>query len=129
MNVPIEAIAVIGKQNDPILIKKFKTDAETNLKYDFIAHSCCDIINELVLTGKDLYLGLLCCMEDIACYGYCTNTKLKFIIMLTLQDKSIADSKIRALFEKMHEEYIYMNFNLLGTGLSAKFINCLEQLG
>ena len=98
-SVPIEAIAIIGKSNQPIYIKKYKTDQETNLKYDFIAHCCTDIIDTRTSTkSKDLYLGLLCCMEDISCFGYVTNTKLKIVLMVTVQDKTIRDASVRTVF-------------------------------
>ena len=99
MSIPIEAIAIIGKQNQPIYIKKYKSDQETNLKYDFIAHCCTDIIETRSSSkSKDLYLGLLACMEDVSCFGYITNTKLKIVLMVTVQDKTIRDASVRNLF-------------------------------
>ena len=112
MSVPLEAIAIIGKSNQPIYIKKYKQDQETNLKYDFISHCCIDIIDSLSASkSKDLYLGLLCCMEDVACFGYITNSKIKMVLMVTVQDKTIRDQSVRHLFGLVHNSLAEMIIN------------------
>ncbi|KAI8893985.1 Sedlin [Globomyces pollinis-pini] len=101
--LPIEAIAVIGKDNNPLFIKKCLNQS---LKYDFIAHTTCDIILERVGEKKnDLYLGLLSALEDLAVFGYMSNTGIKFVLMLTMQDATIKDQDVKIVFKQLHEAY------------------------
>jgi hypothetical protein len=43
------------------------------------------------MKAQDMYLGVLFSMEDLSVYGYMTNTKIKFIIVLTVPDVIIKD--------------------------------------
>lgn len=70
----IEAISIIGKNNNPLAIKKFKLTgtSEVDLKYNFISNTMLDVMEER-LSGvggnpikQDLYLGLLSVLEDLA---------------------------------------------------------------
>ncbi|KAJ3292866.1 Trafficking protein particle complex subunit 2-like protein [Rhizoclosmatium sp. JEL0117] len=56
----------------------------------------------------DLYLGLLYCLEDLAVYGFITNTKIKFIIVISMTDSSIKDIEMKNLFRRIHNQYIIL---------------------
>ncbi|CAG8433045.1 6331_t:CDS:2 [Ambispora gerdemannii] len=43
----------------------------------------------------DAYLGLLYAMEDLAVYGYLTNTRVKFVIVLAVPDAIIRDLEMK----------------------------------
>jgi len=43
------------------------------------------------MKAQDMYLGVLFSMEDLSVYGYMTNTKIKFITVLTVPDVIIKD--------------------------------------
>ncbi|RUP51281.1 trafficking protein particle complex 2 [Jimgerdemannia flammicorona] len=107
MNIDVNCIAVIGKQNNPLYIKNFST-THPDLKYHYIAHTSIDVIEERVTQIKtpDVYLGLLYAMEDLAVYGYMTNTRVKFIIVVSVPDAVIKDADMKNLFRRVHTAYI-----------------------
>ena len=56
-----------------------------------------------VVQGKtrlaDLYLGLLYALDDMAVYGFCTNTHTKFLLILriTADSAAVKDQEIRGV--------------------------------
>ncbi len=71
MVLPVEAVAVIGRNSNPLAIKNFKsTSTDDELKYHFIANTMLDVVEERVADTKsgkqDPYLGLLSVLEDLA---------------------------------------------------------------
>lgn len=46
---------------------------------------------------RDLYLGLLYPTEDYKVYGYVTNTKVKFVIVVESSNTQLRDSEIRTV--------------------------------
>ncbi|KAJ3362870.1 hypothetical protein GGF32_005271 [Allomyces javanicus] len=104
----IACIAVVGKQNNPLLIQTFGNAADHELKYHYLAHMSCDYVDEKLRSGSksgDLYLGLLCTIESQNVYGYMTNTRVKFLIVIptTVPTK---DSEVKAAFDVIHSAYI-----------------------
>ncbi|CAG8692776.1 13112_t:CDS:2, partial [Ambispora leptoticha] len=86
--------------NNPLYIRNFST-THPDLKYHYIAHTSCDVIEERVTSGPkttDAYLGLLYAMEDLAVYGYLTNTRVKFVIVLAVPDTIIKDSDMKSVW-------------------------------
>ncbi|RUP44304.1 Sedlin, partial [Jimgerdemannia flammicorona] len=115
-------------------IANFST-THPDLKYHYIAHTSIDVIEErehlrillarfpFVFTDQpndalfkfyivtqiktpDVYLGLLYAMEDLAVYGYMTNTRVKFIIVVSVPDAVIKDADMKNLFRRVHTAYI-----------------------
>ncbi|XJO70625.1 hypothetical protein BDV3_000272 [Batrachochytrium dendrobatidis] len=106
-NPKITGLAVIGKNNNPLYIRNFTN--QPSLKYHFLAHTSCDVLEEKVAPGSknfDLYLGLLYIMEDLSVYGYMTNTRIKFVLMVTVADTAIKDQDIKGIFRKIHSAYV-----------------------
>ncbi|KAG0000890.1 hypothetical protein BGZ65_003983 [Modicella reniformis] len=45
-------------------------------------------------------------MEDLAVYGYMTNTKIKFITVLNMPDVTIKDLDMKNVFRRIHAAYM-----------------------
>ncbi|KAG0212831.1 hypothetical protein BGX28_005487 [Mortierella sp. GBA30] len=107
-NINISCIAIIGKQasNNPLYIKNFNP-SHADLKYHYIAHTSCDVMDErAAMKAQDMYLGVLFSMEDLSVYGYMTNTKIKFITVLTVPDVIIKDLDMKNIFRRIHAAYV-----------------------
>ncbi|XP_033114478.1 trafficking protein particle complex subunit 2-like protein [Anneissia japonica] len=109
-------VAVIAKENYPLYIRTIPTENE--LKFYYTVHTCLDVIEEKILTvGKtinelrELYLGLLYPTEDYKVYGYVTNTKVKFVIVVESSNTQLRDNEIRSKFRKLHNAYVDMLCN------------------
>ncbi|KAG2177921.1 hypothetical protein INT43_003168 [Umbelopsis isabellina] len=136
MSIDINCIAVIGKRNDPLYIKNYSS-SHPDLKYHYIAHTAIDVIEERVLNNQkltDAYLGLLYAMEDLAVYGFMTNTRVKIIIVVAVTDNIIKDADIKAVFIKVHSAYVMHvcnPFHNLDQNFvaSKRFANAVDQIG
>ncbi|KAJ3410793.1 Trafficking protein particle complex subunit 2-like protein [Chytridiales sp. JEL 0842] len=104
----VQCVAVIGKQNNPLYLKTFST-LHKDLKFHYCCHTACDIIEERVSAGSrhtDQYLGLLYAMEDLAVFGFMTNTRVKFIVVIGVVDTAIKDLEMKNLFKRIHSAYV-----------------------
>ncbi|ORX99838.1 Sedlin, partial [Basidiobolus meristosporus CBS 931.73] len=122
--IRINCIAVVGKQNNPLYLKSFDPQ-QPDLKYHYIAHTSCDVIEERAASASktnDLYLGLLYTIDDLAVYGYMTNTRIKFILVLTLRESIIRDAEVRNIFNRIHAAYISLICNPFYEMDNNKFI-------
>ncbi|XP_039248170.1 trafficking protein particle complex subunit 2-like protein [Styela clava] len=107
-------IAVIAKENYPLLIR-CKPGEENELKFHYTVHTSLDVVEEKIAsvgkgsgTSSDLrefYLGLLYPTEDYKVYGYVTNTKVKFVIVVDPSNVQKRDNEIRSMFRKLHNAY------------------------
>ncbi|KAI9090441.1 Sedlin [Phlyctochytrium arcticum] len=125
MQFTTNCVAVIGKTNNPLYIKNFSSTHQ-DLKYHYIAHTSIDIIEERISTNAkhtDQYLGLLFAMEDLAVFGYITNTRIKFIVVIGLADVVIKDQEMKNLFRKIHAAYMNLVSNPFYDPESRKPIN------
>uniref|UniRef100_T1JKP4 Trafficking protein particle complex subunit 2-like protein n=1 Tax=Strigamia maritima TaxID=126957 RepID=T1JKP4_STRMM len=102
-------IAVVGKDNSPLFIKTIPTQDER--RFHYTVHTSLDVVEEKVSAiGKsvadlrELYLGLLYPTEDFKVYGYATNTKCKFVVIVESKT-SLRDNEIRTMFKKLHSGY------------------------
>ena len=58
------------------------------------------------LQSRDLYLGTLFATEKQKVYGYVTNTRIKFILIVDSSNAtSLRDNEIRQMFRKLHTAY------------------------
>ena len=103
-------IAVIGKDNSPKYIKC--ADESLALQFHSKVHTSIDVIEEKLNVGnktavdiRDLYLGLLYTTEEYKIYGYATNTKIKFIIVLPSSNVAQRENDIKMIFKKLHAAY------------------------
>ncbi|CAI2169204.1 16232_t:CDS:2 [Funneliformis geosporum] len=137
-NIKIQCIAIIGKQNNPLYIKNFSI-SHPDLKYHYIAHTSCDVIDERVGAAgpeaADTYLGLLYAMEDLAVYGYITNTRVKFVVVLSVPDAVIKNSDMKNLFRRIHTVYInqvcnpFYNLDGRKSIVSKRFVAAIDAIG
>lgn len=121
-------VAVIAKENYPLYIKTIATDDE--LKFYYTVHTSLDVVEEKISSvGKntndlrELYLGLLYPTEDYKVYGYVTNTKVKFVIVVESSNTSLRDNEIRSMFKKLHNAYVDMlcnPFHIPGETITSK---------
>ncbi|KAJ3020837.1 hypothetical protein HKX48_000137 [Thoreauomyces humboldtii] len=97
-----------ARQNNPLYIKNCST-TYPDLKCHYVAHTSIDLIEERISATKhaDQYLGLLYAMEELAVFGYITNTRVKFIIVTSLvSDVSIKDQDMKNMFRRIHNAYV-----------------------
>uniref|UniRef100_A0A669C7Y5 Trafficking protein particle complex subunit 2-like protein n=2 Tax=Oreochromis TaxID=8139 RepID=A0A669C7Y5_ORENI len=78
----------------------------------FSLHTSLDVVEEKIsAVGKalgdqrELYLGLLYPTEDYKVYGYVTNSKVKFVIVVDSSNTSLRDNEIRSMFRKLHNSF------------------------
>ncbi|XP_045466806.1 trafficking protein particle complex subunit 2-like protein [Harmonia axyridis] len=102
-------VAIIGKDNSPKFIYCSNPDEELNFQYKVL--SSLDIIEEKIngvnkpVDNRELFLGMLYAIETHKIYGYVTNTKIKFIIVVDFSNMALRDNEIRSMFRKIHSEY------------------------
>ncbi|KAK9393430.1 trafficking protein particle complex subunit 2-like [Crotalus adamanteus] len=103
-------IAVIAKENYPFYIKGLPT--ENVLKFHYTVHTSLDVVDEKVsalgkalVDEQDLYLGLLYPTEDYKVYGYVTNSKLKFVLVVDSSNTALRHNEIRRMFRTLRNSY------------------------
>merc|ERR1712059_127194 len=112
-------VAVIGKENSPLYISCSEPSQELNFHYSL--HTSLDVVEEKLtaatvskVSGSDhreLYLGSLNSSENQKVFGYVTNTKIKFIIIVDNTNTSLRDNETRQMFRKLHTAYMNMVTN------------------
>ncbi|XP_026974776.1 trafficking protein particle complex subunit 2-like protein isoform X2 [Sagmatias obliquidens] len=95
-------VAVIAKENYPLYIRSVPTENE--LKFHYMVHTSLDVVDEKIsamgkalVDQRELYLGLL--------YGYVTNSKVKFVMVVDSSNTALRDNEIRSMFRKLHNSY------------------------
>ncbi|XP_078400997.1 trafficking protein particle complex subunit 2-like protein [Cetorhinus maximus] len=85
---------------------------ENELKFHYTVHTSMDVVEEKIsavgkapVDQRELYLGLLYPSEDYKIYGYVTNTKVKFVIVIDSSNIALRDNEIRSMFRKLHNSY------------------------
>ncbi|KDR18458.1 trafficking protein particle complex subunit 2-like protein [Zootermopsis nevadensis] len=103
-------VTVIGKENSPKYISCL--NPELDLQFQYKVHTSLDVVEEkLSSVGKtsgdvrELYLGLLYSTEEHKIFGYVTNTKIKFIIVVESSNTLLRDNEVRTMFRKLHTIY------------------------
>jgi hypothetical protein len=109
-------VAIIAKENYPLFLKT--ASAEKDLKFYYTVHTSLDVVEEKISSVakstndlRELYLGLLYPTEDYRVYGYVTNTKVKFIIIVESSNAALRDNEIRSMFRQLHHAYVDMLCN------------------
>ncbi|XP_055320100.1 trafficking protein particle complex subunit 2-like protein [Sitodiplosis mosellana] len=103
-------IAIIGKDNSPQYIATSDLDKELELQYR--VHAALDVVEEKCAVGqtpsqdsRDLYIGLLYSTEYHKIYGYVTNSKIKFIIVVDSSNTALRENDVRTMFRNLHSLY------------------------
>ncbi|KAL3900994.1 MAG: hypothetical protein SGCHY_000935 [Lobulomycetales sp.] len=119
----IQCIAIIGPQNNLLFIKTFpasvaqpdaaaqqEADRDTRRKFHFLCHTACDVFDTAVASATVAagsgYLGLLYSLEDLAIFGYRTNTRAKLLIVTLVSDRIIKDADVVSKFKQIHTAYV-----------------------
>ena len=108
-------VGVIAKENYPLFIR-CASNIQEETKFHFTLHTSLDVIEEKInSTGKtssvaaqdlrEFYLGQLYPAEDYRIYGYVTNTKVKFILIVEASNTQLRDNDIRSMFRRLHNGY------------------------
>mmetsp|Transcript_17753 Transcript_17753/g.57404 ORF Transcript_17753/g.57404 Transcript_17753/m.57404 type:complete len:139 (+) Transcript_17753:1744-2160(+) len=108
----IVCVAVVGQQNNPLYLESFAGDnGEDALRFHYIVHCALDVIEEKVAAPSkgaaslnETYLGLLYPTEDFNVYGYMSNTRVKFVMVL--DDAEVKDADVRMVFRRFHSAYV-----------------------
>ncbi|XP_055917695.1 trafficking protein particle complex subunit 2-like protein [Eupeodes corollae] len=103
-------ISIIGKDNAPIYLATTDLDKELELQYQ--VHAALDVVEEKCLPtpkatpeSKELYLGLLYTTETHKIYGFVTNTKIKFIIVVDSGNIALRENEVRSMFRNLQILY------------------------
>ncbi|KRT83222.1 hypothetical protein AMK59_3589 [Oryctes borbonicus] len=120
--------AIIGKDNSPKYFTCLNPYDELNLQYKVL--SSLDVVEEKLNSGtksgsdiRELYLGMLYSLETHKIYGYVTNTKIKFVIIVDSTNIAIRDNEIRSMFRKLHSiyaDYVCNPFHIPGDQITSK---------
>jgi len=108
-------VGVIAKENYPLFIR-CASNIKEETKFHFTIHTSLDVIEEKIASvGKsnsvasqdlrEFYLGQLYPAEDYRIYGYVTNTKVKFILIVEASNTQLRDNEVRSMFRRLHNAY------------------------
>lgn len=109
----IVCAAVLGQTNNPLYLEPFqdKGKQEDALKFHYIVHCALDAVEEKVAAPRktvgevfDSYLGMLYPTEDYKVYGYISNTRIKFI--LVVDEMLQKEDEMRMVFKRFHTAYV-----------------------
>ncbi|ESN95910.1 hypothetical protein HELRODRAFT_126817, partial [Helobdella robusta] len=104
-------------QNYPLYFKTIHEDDDLNFFYT--VHTSLDVIEERMTVNvhkntnemREPYLGLLYPTEDYRVYGYVTNTKTKFLILVDSGNNNLRDNEIKMMFRQLHNAYVELMSN------------------
>ncbi|XP_061390883.1 trafficking protein particle complex subunit 2-like protein [Musca vetustissima] len=129
-------VGIIGKDNSPLYLSTTDMDKELELQYR--VHASLDVVEEKCQAGvkgtpetKELYLGQLYATETHKIYGFVTNTKIKFILVIDSGNIALRENEVRAMFRNLHILYtdVCNPFFLPGEHLdSKKFDRAVHKL-
>uniref|UniRef100_A0A8D0RCP4 Trafficking protein particle complex subunit 2-like protein n=1 Tax=Sus scrofa TaxID=9823 RepID=A0A8D0RCP4_PIG len=88
--------------NYPLYIRSVPTENE--LQFHYMLHTSLDVVDEKIsamgkalVDQRELYLGLLYPTEDYKVYGYVTNSKVKFVMVVDSSNTALRDNEIRSV--------------------------------
>ena len=145
-------IAVLDRNSTPLALST--NDPSKELSFHYVVHTSIDVIEEkcnlsstpgvaktsaasvpgntALDQARDLYLGVLYSTEAHKVFGFVTNTKIKFIIIVDSSNTTLRDNEIRQMFRKLHIAYTNLlsnPFYVPGTSIeSKKFFSIIESL-
>ena len=107
-------VAVISKENKPIILQDFRNN--TDITMHFVVYSSLDIIERKIVEIRDVqemsknylgYLGPALLGEgDYALYGWLSFTGVKFVAVLKENYVQRNDEKIKSLMQNLENFYI-----------------------
>ncbi|KAF8252175.1 Sedlin [Wilcoxina mikolae CBS 423.85] len=116
----IACIAVIGKKNSPLHLSTF-TDNRDALSFHFLVHTTLDMFASRLpaKTNGDSDFGLLYAVDDeVALYGWLTNTGIKFVIAVETPAGAegdggvgVREGELKGVFKALQTAYITLVCN------------------
>ncbi|KAL1116790.1 hypothetical protein AAG570_005262, partial [Ranatra chinensis] len=113
-------------------------DESNELQFYYKAHTSLDVIEEKLLAAgkstpdiRELYMGLLYATEEHKIFGYVTNTRVKFIVIVDASHSTLRDNEIRGMFRKLHAAYMDVvcnPFHIPGDSIRSRYTNCVHNL-
>lgn len=152
----VASVAVIGRANNPLAVQRFIDPAGgggggdgsgggASLKLHYFSHIAIDVIDERLAqqparrgaagghgaASADGYLGQLFVVEDFRAYGFCSNTRVKVVVVL--KGSAVGDGVAKALLRDAYELYTEAAANPFravddGEVKSARFAQRLEAV-
>lgn len=132
-------VAVISKDNKPIILHDFRTN--TDITMHFVVYSSLDIIERKIVEIRDSnemsknylgYLGPALLGEgDYALYGWLSFTGVKFVAVLKENYEQRNDEKIKSLMQGLEALYVRTTSNPFHDTQdfsSSKFVEKLQRL-
>ncbi|XP_020802536.1 trafficking protein particle complex subunit 2-like protein isoform X2 [Drosophila serrata] len=126
-------IAVIGKDNAPLYLTT--SDMEQELELQYHVHAALDVVEEKCLIGKgateskELYLGLLYSTENHKIYGFVTNSRVKFIVVIDSSNVALRENEIFRNLHILYTDAVCNPFYIPGESLtSKKFDRAVQKL-
>ncbi|KAI9749262.1 MAG: hypothetical protein M4579_006940 [Chaenotheca gracillima] len=82
----IACVGIIGRHNNPLHVSLFPPHTGTEIEFSLLLSSTLDIFeSRLPQKTADQDLGLLQALDErLACYGWATNTGVKFVIVVDM---------------------------------------------
>ncbi|TRY75565.1 hypothetical protein TCAL_04523 [Tigriopus californicus] len=118
-------VGVLSWSNSPLFVRS--SDSERQLADQYALHTSLDVIEEKTSSSltlhavankkvieqqtRELYLGVLFATEKQKVFGYVTNTRIKFIIIVDASNVGLRDNEIRQMFRKLHTAYTQLLSN------------------
>ncbi|KAJ2159147.1 hypothetical protein GGF46_003235 [Coemansia sp. RSA 552] len=137
----IHCIVILDRQGNPIYLHNFDQQQE-DVKYHYLAHTYCDVIDERIGQNKagDLYLGLLQTVGDMVVYGYVMNTGKKIILVssVSTEPMAIRSAYVKEICQTVHAAYVAMVCNpfkelqddgMEGLAANSRFVGVIGELG
>ncbi|KAI9506386.1 hypothetical protein GGI25_005141 [Coemansia spiralis] len=141
----LHCLIILSRIGNPLYMRAFESangadpsDQAQRVKYHYLAHTSCDVIEERLSQNKssDLFLGLLQTVGDMVVYGYVLNTGDRFILITSVpESSSVRTAEIKSVFQHVHTAYISMicnPFNDLEAQkmiFNDKFDRAVDELG
>ncbi|KAI8140660.1 Sedlin, partial [Fennellomyces sp. T-0311] len=114
------------EKNNPLYLKNF-SNTHPDLKYHYIAHTSIDVIEE-----RGTFRPLI---KRHHRYGYMTNTRVKFVVVVSVTEGIIRDAEMKAIFKRIHAAYLsqicnpFYNLDSQRSIDSKAFTRAIEAIG
>ncbi|KAJ2103595.1 hypothetical protein GGI09_000582 [Coemansia sp. S100] len=103
----IRCIVILNRQDIPVYMRSFDDtpSEDTTVKYQYLAHTSVDVIEERMANTKstDLYLGLLQTVGELAIYGYVLNTGARIILVISVPESIVRSAAIQLMRRAIEE--------------------------
>ncbi|KAJ2075430.1 hypothetical protein GGH13_000622 [Coemansia sp. S155-1] len=129
----IRCIVILNRQDIPVYMRSFDdtSSEDTTVKYQYLAHTSVDVIEERMANTKstDLYLGLLQTVGELAIYGYVLNTGARIILVISVPESIVRSAAIREIFQQIHAGDVELMKKAIEEGKRCTSVNTAYNVG